>query len=71
MLLGVIPSAAATYEVFVFVFVFVVVVVVWVAFGIDILAADTRAGSSELPELVKNREHWKTIVDSARARSTE
>ena len=28
------------------------------------LAADTGAGSSELPELMENREQWKTIVNS-------
>ena len=32
---------------------------------------DTGAESSELPELMENQEHWKPIVDSARARSTE
>ena len=38
---------------------------------INILAANTGAESSELPGLMGNRERWKTIVDSARARSTE
>ena len=38
---------------------------------INILAADTGAERSELPGLMGNREQWKTIVDSARARSTE
>ena len=39
----------------------------------NILAADTGAGSSEVPGLMGNQERWKTIVDSAhaRARSTE
>ena len=38
---------------------------------INILAADTGAERSELPGLMGNREQWKKIVDSARARSTE
>ena len=38
---------------------------------INILAADTGAERSELPGLMGNREQWKAIVDSARARSTE
>ena len=38
---------------------------------INILAADTGTERSELPGLMGNREQWKTIVDSARARSTE
>ena len=38
---------------------------------LGILAADTGAGSSELPGLMGNWERWKTIVDSARACSTE
>ena len=38
---------------------------------INILAADTGAERSELPGLMGNRERRKTIVDSARARSTE
>ena len=38
---------------------------------INILAADTGDERSELPGLMGNRERWKIIVDSARARSTE
>ena len=38
---------------------------------IDILEADTGDGSSELPELIENREEWKTIVNSAQAHWTE
>ena len=38
---------------------------------IDILAADTGAGGSELPELMENWEQWKTIINSAQACSAE
>ena len=37
----------------------------------NILAADMGTGSSELLEPMKNREQWKTIINSARAHLTE
>ena len=39
--------------------------------SLDIPAADTGAGSIELPGLIGNRKWWNTIVDSARAHLTE
>ena len=39
--------------------------------SLDIPAADTGAGSIELPGLMGNRKWWNTIVDIVRARSTE